>query len=91
MSVNAVDLMELEPSSGPSTQRVLSPQLLRNEKMYFISKEGSVSFEFQSGEGYPGSGDNYISQSGTLYLSNFRTAYVCSPPILFDFKSFSGT
>ena len=51
-----------------------TPILVQGEKL-FLTQSG-VRMDYESGEGYPGQGNNYFIQSGTLFLTNIRVVYV---------------
>ncbi|TPX63983.1 hypothetical protein SpCBS45565_g06225 [Spizellomyces sp. 'palustris'] len=53
------------------------PILVSGEKI-FLNQDG-VRLEYESGNGYPGQGNNFYSQKGTLFLTNRRVIYVARP------------
>ncbi|KAI9208863.1 uncharacterized protein BJ171DRAFT_577210 [Polychytrium aggregatum] len=63
-----------------------TPNTVPGEKFYF--SQDKVSFSYLSGNGYPGSGDCFMSPSGKVYVSNVRVVYVANPSQP-NFHSFS--
>ncbi|KAI9091842.1 hypothetical protein DFS34DRAFT_653300 [Phlyctochytrium arcticum] len=53
-----------------------SPIFITGEKA-FLNQSG-VALEYESGNGYPGSGQNFYVQKGTLYLTNRRVIYIAN-------------
>ncbi|KAJ3147799.1 hypothetical protein HDU89_005158 [Geranomyces variabilis] len=51
-----------------------TPVLVAGEKL-FLNQPG-VLMEYESGNGYPGQGNNFYSPRGTLFLTNRRVIYL---------------
>ncbi|KAI8816963.1 uncharacterized protein EV422DRAFT_543731 [Fimicolochytrium jonesii] len=58
-----------------------TPVLVAGEKLFL--NQGGVMLEYESGNGYPGQGNNFYSQKGTLFLTNRRVIYVSVPQMDF--------
>ncbi|KAI8908716.1 hypothetical protein DFJ77DRAFT_513323 [Powellomyces hirtus] len=56
-----------------------TPVLIVGEKLFL--NQGGVLMEYESGNGYPGQGNNFYSQKGHLFLTNRRVIYVSHPPM----------
>jgi hypothetical protein len=67
--------------NGAQLDRDRRPILIQGEKL-FLTQSG-VRMDYESGEGYPGQGNNYFIQDGTLFLTNIRVIYVPKEGSLF--------
>ncbi len=85
MSLNGAELL-ISGSSGETP----SPVLVQGEKL-FIEQVG-VSMDYSSGNGYPGQGNSYFIQTGSMFLTNIRVIYIAKPvqnipPTVFSFTN----